>query len=77
MALDVIQGVGEIGQLLVQGRHVGQAAGLDLEALGAAFQHALVRGAQMLVVPVRELGQLALHLVGAEYAAQIRDRQLE
>ncbi len=77
VALDVVQRVGEVGQLLIQVAHVGYATGFDLEALGAALEHALVSVAKRLVLMRGQLGQLALHVAGPEHTAQMGDRQLE
>jgi hypothetical protein len=41
------------------------------------WKHALVGGAEILVFPRGELGELALDVVRAEDAAQVRDGQLE
>jgi hypothetical protein len=77
MPLHIIERINEVGQLLVQRRHVGNTAGLDLEAFGPTLEHAFVRRAQVLVIAVRQLGQLALDVVRAEHAADIGDGQLE
>ena len=77
VALDVIQGIGEVGQLLVQRGHVREPAGLDLEALRAALEHPLISRPQVLVVLAGQLGKLALDVAGSKDVAEIRNRQLE
>jgi hypothetical protein len=51
----------------------GNAAGLDLKAVGAALQHAFIGGHQAaqlaLVAGGLEFGHLAFNIAGAEYTA--------
>jgi len=81
LAAHVVEHFGEVGQLLVQGRHVGQAGGFDLEALGAALEHAFVHRAQRFMVALRagilQPGQLARHVGRVEHAAHLGHRQAQ
>ena len=57
LAADVLQDLAEIGQFLEQRLHLGQAGGLDREALAAQAQHLLVERAQRLVGGLRQVLQ--------------------
>jgi hypothetical protein len=51
--------------------HRRQARGLDLEALGALLEHALVGGAQAFVLALRQLVEPLLDIVHAVQAAHL------
>jgi len=63
LAAQVVQHLMEVGQLVVQVLHGRQAGGFDLEALGPLLQHALVCGAQGLMIAGRQLAQAFLHRI--------------
>jgi len=70
LAAHVVENAGEVGHLVVEVVHRRQAAGFDLETLGAAFEHALVGGAQRLVFALRQLVQ-ALSTSPTRYTGRI------
>ena len=78
---DVVQRIGEVGQLLVQRRHVGDTRWLDGKALGSTIQHPLPGVAQRFLIPISasvlKLGQLALDIAGVKHAAHAGDRQAD
>jgi hypothetical protein len=74
LALDVVEHLGEVGQVVVEVIHHRQAGGLDLKALGALLEHALVGGAQTFMLPLRQLVELAADLVDTVEAAHAGDR---
>jgi hypothetical protein len=69
MALHVVQHLGEVGQRVVQIAHVGHTRGLDLEALGAALQHAFIGGCAGRIrwSPLRAAWPIAFHIIGLEH----------
>ncbi len=81
VALDVVQHLGEVGQLLIQAGHVGDARGLDLKALRTTLQHAFVHGAQgfvfALVARLLQPCELALDVTGVEHIAHLGHRQAQ
>ncbi len=76
LALHVVEHLGEVGHLVVQVLHHWQAGGLDLEAFGTLFEHALVGGAQGLVLLRRQFGQATLDVVAAVDRAHGGDRDV-
>jgi hypothetical protein len=81
VALHVVEHGAEVGQRLVQRGHVGHARGLDLEALGAALEHAFIDAAQVVVVALAarllQPRELALDLGGGKHVAYLRHRQAQ
>ena len=81
VALHVVQHLREVGQLFIQVGHVGHARGLNLEALGAALQHAFVHGAQgvvlTLVARLLQPRELALDVARVEHVAHLGHGQAQ
>ena len=79
MPPDVVQRIGEVGQLRIQRRHVGDARGFDREALRPPFQHALPGVAQRFLIAISasvlKLGQFTLDVTCVKDVANAGDRQ--
>jgi hypothetical protein len=79
LAFEIVQHFVEVGQIVVEVLHRRQAAGLDLEALGPALEHALVGAAQRLVLAPRvrrQARQALVHVRVAEDVPHLRDADL-
>mmetsp|Transcript_11770 Transcript_11770/g.27564 ORF Transcript_11770/g.27564 Transcript_11770/m.27564 type:complete len:408 (+) Transcript_11770:337-1560(+) len=73
LAPHIVQHLVKVGQLVVQGVHGRQPRGLDLEALLALLEHALIGGAQGFVLLGRQLVQPLGHFFQPVDAAHARN----